>query len=189
MPHELAEYTYDIHPLIVSSSMRVPQRRSERDRELRERVDYHLTPDAIERLQRELADLKDRARPKAIAEMQRTSEMGDRSDNAAYTTAKAQLTRINFRILTIEDRLKYAIPIAQGADRFGRVQVGSRVTVQVHGSERSFAIVGSQEVNPGRGRISHHSPLGAALIGRAVGDIVRIEVQGRSTEYCIVRVE
>ncbi|MBI4433475.1 GreA/GreB family elongation factor [Candidatus Uhrbacteria bacterium] len=168
--------------------MRTPQRRSERDRELRERVDYHLTPDAIERLRRELLDCKDRQRPRAVDEMQRTSEMGDRSDNAAYTTAKAQLTRINFRILSIEDRLKYAVPIARGADMFGRVQIGSTVVVMVHGQERTFEILGSQESSPARGRISHHSPLGAALMGRAVGDVVKIDVNDRTTEYAIIRI-
>ena len=71
--------------------MQIPKRRSERDRLAKKQTDRYLTADAIAHLQRDLADLKERQRPRLAEEVRRTSEMGDRSENAGYQAAKAQL--------------------------------------------------------------------------------------------------
>jgi transcription elongation GreA/GreB family factor len=168
--------------------MRVPQRRSEQKGEMRRQPDYLITPEAIERLRRDLADLRLRQRPQAAAEMRRTAEMGDLSDNAGYSTAKAQLTRINNRILSIEERLKRAVPIERGTGTSGRIHIGSTVVVAREGREQTFEILGSHESSPGRGRISYHSPLGAALMDHSTGDDVTAMVNGRSITYRIIRV-
>ncbi|MDO8599764.1 MAG: transcription elongation factor GreA [bacterium] len=168
--------------------MQVPKRRSEQERRAREHVDHHLTREAIEQLQRERARLIAHV-PKLADETQRMREMGDLSENAGYQTAKAQLTRANFRILEIEEQLKYAVPIARGVSSSGRVQIGSTVTIARDGVERTYEILGSEEVNPSRGRISHHSPLGVALMGRKVGDAVTVTVNGKTTTYTILAVQ
>lgn len=168
--------------------MRVPQRRSEQESRMRRQSDYLLTPEAIERLHRDLADLRLRQRPQAAAEMRRTAEMGDLSDNAGYSTAKAQLTRINNRILANEERLKRAVPIERGTGSSGRIRIGSTVVVARNDREQTFEILGSQESSPGRGRISYCSPLGAALMGHRTGDDVAAIVNGREITYRIIRV-
>lgn len=167
--------------------MQTPKRRSEQHRLAQQRTDHHLTTDAIAALQRELASCKTRL-PRLAEEAQRMREMGDLSENAGYQTAKAQLTRVNFRILEIEEELKYAVVITRGASAGGRVRTGATVTVHTGNRELTFEILGSQEANPGRGRISHNSPLGAALMDHVVGDKITVTVNGKATTYTIVAV-
>lgn len=169
--------------------MQVPKRRSEQERLARRSWDRHLTPAAIARLRRELEDLKERQRPRLAEETQRMREMGDLSENAGYQTAKAQLTRVNFRILEIEDALKHATVIERGTGGGGRIRIGSIVTIRSGDRTQTFEILGSQESDPSRGRISHASPIGQALLGHVIGDIVEVAVRGATTSYIILRVE
>lgn len=147
-----------------------------------ESVDNMLTPAKIARLKTERDDLVKRERPSAAAEVQRTAEMGDLSENAGYQAAKAHLRRVNNRILWIEARLADAVPIAAGSSN-GTIQVGSTVTVAIDGREMTFELVGSQETNPSRGRISHRSPIGLALLGARVGDDVVVKLADRAVTY------
>lgn len=167
--------------------MRLPIRRGEKEN--RKLLDLHLTPAAIQRLQRELDDLEKRVLPTASAEMRRTAEMGDLSENAAYQHAKDTVRRTNNRILSLRTRITQAIPIQTGPNQFGRVTIGSTVTVVSGGTEKMYEIVGSQETSPGRGKISHASPLGMALLGHKVGDIVRITTtDNRTVSYRIASI-
>ncbi|MDO8425272.1 MAG: transcription elongation factor GreA [bacterium] len=169
--------------------MQVPKRRAEEERRARRQVDYLLTAEAVARLRRTLETLKHEHRA-AADEAHRCAEMGDRSDNAAYTAAKAHLNRINGRILSLEDRLSRAVIIERGSGIGGTVRIGATVTVATaDGRERTFVIVGAQEANPSRGCISHHSPVGTALLGRREGDEVQVVVGGKQLQYRIVRVQ
>lgn len=168
--------------------MQTPKRRSEQQRLAQQRTDHHLTADAIAALQRELVVCKTRL-PRLAEETQRMREMGDLSENAGYQTAKAQLTRVNFRILEIEDELKHAVVITRGASAGGRVRIGSTVTVRTGDRELTFEILGSKESNPTRGRISHSSPLGSALMDHTTGAHVTVTVNGKATTYTIVAVQ
>jgi transcription elongation factor GreA len=163
--------------------MRVPQRKSQQLAQTKKTQDHHLTQEKIDRLERELARLLETDRHVAKAEVQRTQEMGDLSENAAYQEAKWKLRRINSRITSIQERLRYAVVIQPSND--GTVQIGSKVTIQQGGTERTYEILGSQEVDLARGRISHNSPLGCRLIGKQVGD--EIEINGN--EMTITNIE
>ncbi|MEK9130568.1 MAG: GreA/GreB family elongation factor [Patescibacteria group bacterium] len=155
--------------------MRLPTRKKELDRAaMAEPEDHHLTPSTIDRLKRELVDLETRQRPEGVSEVRRLAEMGDFSENAGYQIAKATLRRINNRIETLKERIKTAVPIASGPDTEGRARIGSTVVLEKNGQRLTFEILGSQETSPSRGRISYHSPLGAALIGCQVGDVVTV---------------
>jgi len=167
--------------------MQTPKRRSEQARLARQHTDHHLTADAVAQLQRELVACRERL-PRLAEETQRMREMGDLSENAGYHTAKAQLTRVNFRILEIEDELKHAIVIDRGAGASGQVRIGSTVTVRTGDRELTFDILGSQESNPTRGCISYSSPLGSALMGHTDGDHVAVTVNGKTTTYTVVSV-
>lgn len=168
--------------------MRLPTRRSEKDRQLRAETDHYLTPEAITRFTAELADLTKRQRPEAADEVFRTGQMGDLSENAAYQFAKMNLRRINARILSLGDRLKHAVPIARGSQD-GKIRVGSTVTLETHGQELTYEILGSNESNPARGRISHNSPLGKLLLGHRAGDSVTLSLPQAETVYRIVEVK
>ncbi len=166
--------------------MREPKRKAEEDKRLlADEPDHHLTTAAISRFEKKLEDLKKNQRPPAIKEVQRTAEMGDFSENAAYSEAKWKLRRINSQILSIEERLKRAIPIESGTDDSGRIRIGSTVLVYHNGKQREYEIVGSTETDPSRGRISHASPLGSTLLDHKAGDTILVE----DTEYNILEVK
>jgi transcription elongation factor GreA len=168
--------------------MRVPKRKGEEDRRaLQLPRDNHLTKKKIERLQRELEDLETYQRPEAIKEVQRTGEMGDFSENAAYQMAKSRLRKINGRIMSLTERLKYAIPIKEGSPD-GVIGIGSRLIVEVDKTQREFQIVGSQEVDVSRGCISSSSPLGKMMIGHKAGDSVLFKGPIGQVLYKIIQV-
>lgn len=163
--------------------MRVPKRRGELLRRTKQtQGDNYLSKKKIQRLKDELEDLEKNQRPEAVKEVQRTGEMGDFSENAAYQMAKGRLRRINSRITSLTERLKVAIPIEEGSPD-GIIGIGSRIAVEVNGLEKEFEIVGSQEANPMRGKISIHSPLGKLLIGKIIGDHVELNVSERVVRY------
>ncbi len=150
--------------------------------------DHHLTFEAIERLRRDLRDLEERQRPKAVEDLHRAAEMGDRSENAAYSEARGRLTGIDGRIFALKERIKHAVLIERGADAAGHVRIGSTVVVSVDGREKTYEILGSQETNPSKGRISHLSPLGSLLMNRCAGEEVVLETGGRRVAYRLLEV-
>jgi transcription elongation GreA/GreB family factor len=168
--------------------MRIPKRRGEELRRIRQVSDDYLTEEKIEKLKRDLNRLIKIERPQAIFETQRLAEMGDFSENVGYQIAKANLRRINDRIILIEERLKRAIVIESGADSFGRVRIGSTVVIESDGVRLTYKILGSQETDPLHGRISHLSPIGSSLIGRSVGDDVAVRVGNNDRVFKILEV-
>jgi transcription elongation factor GreA len=133
----------------------------------------HLTAEGLRRLETKLARLK-AALPGYIEETARTAAYGDRSDNAEYKDAKGKLRGAHRQIFNIEDQLKRVVVIAEGRNASGTVQIGSRVVLEDGAQKLTLFIVGPQETDPGKGRISHLSPLGAALIGKREGDMATI---------------
>lgn len=169
--------------------MQIPTRRSEQNKKAaRPSDDRYLTVEKMKRLEDELRDLKERQRPKAVDDLSRAREMGDLSENAAYSEARSRLGRIDNRVLSIQERLKQAVIIESGPDEAGRVRVGSSVIVRVNGRDRTYEILGSQETDPARGRISYLSPLGAALVGKRAGDNVTVSGPGGDVRYDIIDV-
>ena len=147
----------------------------------------YLTAEGLENLKRHLEKLK-AALPKLIDETQKAAAFGDRSDNAEYKESKYALNRTHSQIRSAEDKLKRATLI-KNDPKSGVVQIGSTVVLKTgEGKERTFEIVGSVETNPGAGRISHKSPLGAGLLGLKTGDRVTINMDSGKKEYTILRI-
>ena len=149
----------------------------------------HMTPEGARRLKEKLAELK-LALPGYAAEAKRTADFGDRSENEEYRQAKATLRRTRSRIIRIEDQLKRIAVIPRGTNAAGTIGLGSTVIIEstTDGTRKTFEIVGPMETNPTRGRISHKSPLGAALIGRRKDDAVKISVLDGTKKYRILDV-
>lgn len=94
------------------------------------------------------------------------------------------------RILEIEDILRRAVTIDEaGAHTAGRVLVGSGVEVEQDGKRRHYRIVGAPEADPATGKISNESPVGAALLGRAVGDTVDVNVPRGVIKVKVVKID
>lgn len=166
--------------------MNIPRRRwSQRPPPNNEPV--HLTPEGVERLRARLERLK-RSLPAAIEEAARTAAYGDRSDNAEYKEAKGVLRRTKGQILHIEDQLKRVVVIPSGADTAGTIRLGSTVKVRADGKISTYRILGPSETDPSHGRISHTSPLGAALVGHKEGDVVTVQTPGGDRKYVVIKV-
>lgn len=149
------------------------------------KTDPFLTLDKFQELERQLERLK-KSQPAAAAEVARLAEMGDFSENFAYQHAKGRLRGINQRILELEHKLNQAEVIQPS--RMDTVELGHTVTVECDGAQKTFQILGSTETDPRRGVISHNSPIGAALLGHKIGDVVRVNIAHKEREYQIISI-
>ncbi len=167
--------------------MQIPKRRGEWKRDL-PTADEYLTPEAIEGLKKELERII-AARPAAVSELQRTREMGDLSENFAYSVAKGKVMGMDKRMFEIKEQLKRVKPLKIGGNAGGFIAVGSIVTVEVNGKQKTMTLVGTQQADPLSGKISYHSPVGAALVNHLAGDTVSAAINGKTIVYKILKVE
>lgn len=170
------------------TSMRIPQRRSQSQKiRTDSRSGYYVTEEGLRRLEQECRRLK-RDRPALADEVARLAQLGDFSENAEYQEAKHHLRRLNDRLLVLEDRIKNAALIRKENGGNERVALGSTVVIEKDGKRQTFQLVGPQETDPSRGRISHVSPLGAMLMGGCAGETVRLQTPAGASAYLIVSV-
>lgn len=160
--------------------MRVPTRRA--DKLPRQKPDPYLTEEKFIALKNKLDRLKNFVRPKEAVEVRRLAEMGDFSENAGYQLAKSRLRGINQRIIDIENHLKSAV-IIKTDPKIKTVQIGSRVILEREGKEKVYTILGSSESNPIKNIISYGSPLGEALLGRDIGEEIRLTLNNKEIKY------
>jgi transcription elongation factor GreA len=149
----------------------------------------YLTPEGREELREELDELVNSKRPAMAERLRRAIAQGDLSENADYHTAKEDQAFLEGRIQEIEAILQNAVDIAETADS-DVVSLGSRVTVVEDGIQESetFRIVGVAEADPISGKVSHKSPIGQALMGRQVRDVVLVEAPGGQIAFRIIEI-
>ncbi len=168
-----------------------PKRRWQRS-QMPDESPIPLTPQALARMKDRLARIK-ASLPALAEEAARTAAYGDRSDSSEYKEAKSLLRRANRQVLTVEDQLKRVVVIKVGPDASGTVQLGSTVVLEsANGNgpaKTTFQILGPFETDPGAGRISHKSPLGAALMDRKKGDTVKVQTANGPREYRILDIK
>lgn len=149
-----------------------------------------LTEEGSKKLQDELHTLKTVRRREVAEAIQRAKEQGDLSENAEYVDAKEEQGHVEQRIAEIEATLKSAKIIHKEENgSHDIVAVGDAVTIRWNGSEKTYSIVGPNEVDPSAGKISNESPLGRALIGKRTGERATIRTPGGVKEATVVRVE
>lgn len=145
--------------------------------------DPNITQAKLEELKQQLA-LTEKKLPQAIKEVQQYGENGDFSENAEYQVAKGRLRGLNKAVEELRYQINHAVLIPEPTDAT-TVQIGHTVTVQVNGVEKTFTILGSTETNPAAGIISYQSPVGAALLGKKVGDTVKIKTGAGEVTYLV----
>ena len=123
---------------------------------------------------------------KVFHEIATARENGDLSENAEYTAAREKQSRVESRIAEIEEILQGAQIIASDGD--GTVSLGDTVEVELNGNSMTFDVVGTIEADPLNGKISHESPLGAALMGKHVGDTVTVKTPKGEKNYTIKKI-
>jgi transcription elongation factor GreA len=147
-----------------------------------------LTADGAARLQAELDGLVKGRRPEVIARIRAAKELGDLKENADYTAAREEQSFLEGRIQAIEARLREAVIVAAPTDRL-TAQMGSRVTIEGADGEATYELVGSADADPTAGRLSVVSPVGRALLGRAVGDAVTVRTPRGDAVFQVVRLD
>ncbi len=153
----------------------------------------YLTPACAQRLRSELKETLYQLRPEMVKTAAWAASNGDRSENADYHYAKRKLRQYDGRIRFLTKRLEDATivdPIEQLKIANGRVLFGCTVTVENEaGEEKVFSIVGTDELDPSRGYVSWVSPIGRALLGASVAEVVSFNTPGGQSELEIIKVE
>jgi transcription elongation factor GreA len=165
--------------------MRVPIRKGSGP--LFTKIDPVMTEEKYTELKNKLHFWKTVKRPREAEEVKRLALMGDFSENVGYQMAKGKLRGLNQRILDLENLLGRA-EIVTAPKNSERVAIGSQVTIATSGKENTYTILGSSESDPARGIISHISPLGTALIGKGLGDIISVTINGKEKGYQIKKI-
>ena len=152
--------------------------------------DSFLTAEGAERLRKELEDLKGPAREQLSKRLRSAIQQGDLSENADYISAKEEQGFLEGRILELESLLKHVVIIDDLEHDIQQVGIGDRVTVQEgEFPQEIYHIVGPEEANPGKGRISHESPIGSALLGHKVGDEVVVQAPAGEFKLKIILIQ
>lgn len=150
----------------------------------------YLTEEGLEKLTAELEHLRNVRRSEVAERIQRSGELESTVNNAEYDDAKNEQAFVEGRILTIETMIKDASIIdEEKAHRASKVQIGS--TVSVVGADKKtqqFTIVGAPEADPKGGKISHESPVGLALLGKRVGDEVRVNAPKGALSFTVTKI-
>lgn len=151
------------------------------------KLDPMLTQEKFVELENKLAKLK-ASRPKLASEVSRLAELGDFSENVEYQLAKGKLRGLNSTILKLEYQLNH-VEIIDTSKNKNTISLGHKVTIDDGKKLRTYTILGSAESNPTLGFISHQSPIGLALLGHKVDDVVNIKVNEKDLKYKIIKIE
>jgi transcription elongation factor GreB len=151
----------------------------------------YITPEGYARLKAEFDQLYKVERPKVVSDVAWAASNGDRSENADYIYGKRRLRQIDSRLKFLMKRMDLA-EVVDPARQQGleKAYFGAWVTLySMSGDEEvTYRIVGQDELDPGKGYISWISPLARALLGKGVGDVVKVNTPGGEGEYEIVEV-
>ena len=149
-----------------------------------------MTYAGLRALEDELENLKTVKRKEVAEKIKVARGYGDLSENSEYDEAKNEQGLEESRIAELEKRLKHARVIDESELSNDSISVGSHVKIKDEdGEEEEYDITGSTEADPLEGKISDESPIGAALIGHAVGDKVDVTLpNGTTVSYEVVEI-
>lgn len=150
-----------------------------------------LTYEGLKKLEEEIQDLKVVKRKEVAQKIKEAREQGDLSENAEYDAAKDEQRDIEARIEEIEKILKNVEVVVEDEVDVNKISVGCKVKVYdiTFEEDAEFRIVGSTEANSLTGKISNESPVGKALIGAAVGDVVDVETQAGIMQFKVLEIQ
>jgi transcription elongation factor GreB len=149
----------------------------------------YVTPAGYKRLNEELSRLWKVDRPKLVETIAWAASNGDRSENGDYIYGKRRLREIDRRIRFLSKRLDSALLVDNAGKEHEQVFFGATATVRDEaGKERTVSIVGVDELDPERGRVSWISPIAKVLLKAVVGDVVTLDAPGGTTELEIIEI-
>ncbi|MDO4301366.1 MAG: transcription elongation factor GreA [Clostridia bacterium] len=150
-----------------------------------------LTSAGLASLEEELENLKVVRRKEVAAKIKEARAQGDLSENAEYDAAKEEQAEIEARIATIEKMFRNVEVIDEDELNTGKVNLGNKVTVydEEFEEEITYTIVGPAEADPAGLKLSNESPLGMALMGHSVGDVVENNAPDGILKFKILEIQ
>lgn len=151
-----------------------------------------ITPDGLKKLEDEIEFLTTVRRREVSERIKEARDFGDISENAEYDDAKNEQAQLEAQIAQLEERLRRSVVVEEPGEKTGEVTFGSIVHIkdQKSGESKRFQIVGSTEANLAEGKLSSESPIGAALIGGRVNQIVQIpSPKGPAKKFKITKID
>ncbi len=149
----------------------------------------YLTEEGLADLKHEFEELTKVKRPTVVGRVSDARNLGDLSENAEYVAARDELSFIDGRIDELEELLRQATIITENhSGSQSTIQLGSKVTLTIDGKKEEFTVVGEWEADPIEKKISHESPLGKALLGKAVGDKAEVDAPVGKIIYKIISI-
>ena len=150
-----------------------------------------LTYEGLKRYEDELHELKVVKRQEVAQKIKEAREQGDLSENAEYDAAKDEQRDIEARIEELEKILKNAEVVVEDEVDLDKINIGCKVKILdlEYNEELEYKIVGSTEANSLKGKISNESPVGKALIGARVDDVVSVETQVGVLQYKVLEIQ
>lgn len=147
---------------------------------------HKMTPAGYKDIEDEIVELK-KKRPHLIKVLAAAAALGDRSENAEYSSSKRDLGQLNGRLHYLEKKLKYA-DVVTPADN-GKLDIGKYVTLEFldDHDQVTYQFVGEQEANLDQNKISFTSPIGRALDNHQVNDIVTVDAPNGSYQVKIIK--
>jgi transcription elongation factor GreB len=154
------------------------------------RAPRYITPEGFRRIAEEHQRIWTVSRPRVVAEVESAAALGDRSENAEYVYGKKKLRELDRRLRELSVRMDSLTVVAPKPHPSGRAYFGAWVTVEHDdGDERRYRLVGPDEFDVEAGLISVNAPLGRALLGRRVGDVVVVQRPAGRTEVTVVAID
>ena len=151
-----------------------------------------LTVESLEKLKLELDQLKNIKRPQIVAAIAEARSHGDLKENAEYHAAKEQQAQIESRVIEINDIIARANVIdVKNIENNGNIIFGSTVTVKdlVVDKKKTYKIVGKDEADISKNLIYFKSPIGKALIGKGLGDMVAVETPSGEKKFEVLNIQ
>lgn len=149
-----------------------------------------LTYEGMQKMEKELTELKTVKRQEVAQKIKEARAQGDLSENAEYDAAKEEQGEIETRIADLEKLLRNAEIIDEDVIDEDHVQLGNHVKLwdEEYEEELEYSVVGSTEADPMSGRISNESPVGEALMGKQVGDVIEVLTPGGISVFKILEI-
>lgn len=154
-------------------------------------AEIYLTPEDVEKMKKELENLKTVERVKVAKMIGEAKSYGDLSENSEYDAAKTKEAELEQKIAELEDRIKSAKIVTKDELNTKVVNIGSTVTLfdEEFDENVKYKLMGAIDSDPLSGTISNTSPLGGAILGKKVGTEVVVDTPAGPAKYKILKIE
>lgn len=147
----------------------------------------YLSKENIEKLKKQLGDLKNVKRKEIAERIQEAKDLGDLSENAEYSAAKGEQAFNEGKILELENNLRNAVMIVGDAPK-DKISINSKIKVRLNEKEEEFTIVGDNDIDPVNKKISYRSPLGQSFLGKRAGDSGEVKIPKGIIKFKIITI-